>query len=99
MTLSLKVIRYKHNPDKWPIRNSLGLVLLTYSARMYGDIQGLWTVTPPNNLPFSPADQSFENSLDFCPLIPVTTMASAEFKPAGTLSAPSVFSLAEPKVN
>jgi len=66
---------------------------------MCGDIQGPWTVAPPNNLPLSPAAQSFENSLDFCPLIPVITIASAEFKPAGTLSARSVFSLAEPEVN
>lgn len=56
------------------------------------------TVTPPNNLPLSAADQSFDNSLDFGPLIAVTTIASAEFKRAGALSALSVFSLAEPKV-
>lgn len=98
LTLSLKVIHCKHIPDKWPVKNSLGLAFLAYSARMCGDIQGPCTVTPPNNLPLSAADQSFDNSLDFGPLIAVTTIASAEFKRAGALSAPSVFSLAEPKV-
>lgn len=38
LTLSLKVIHCKHIPDKWPVKNSLGLAFLAYSARMCGDI-------------------------------------------------------------
>lgn len=54
--------------------------------------------TPPDNLPFGPTNQSFENNLGCCPLIPVTIIAGTEVNLAEALSATSVFTLAESKV-
>lgn len=61
---------------------------MAYPARMCWDIQGSWLIAALNYLPLSPTDQSFENSLDFCPLIPSTTITGAEVKLAETLLAP-----------
>lgn len=56
-------------------------------------------MAPPDNTPLCPTDRNFQNNLDFCPLIPATTIASAKVTLSGTLSAASFFSLAESKVD
>lgn len=94
VTYFLKVVHCKHNPEKWPEQWA---VWALHSWPTQQECAG--TFGASGGLPHLPPCPSAQMTRALrTALTSATTIADAEVKPSGALSATSVFSLAESKV-
>lgn len=95
VTSFLKVVCCKHNPEKWPEQRAVwALHSWPTQQECTGTFRASGGLPLLTTCPLAQMTRALRTALTS-----VTTIADAEVKPSGALSATSVFSLVESKVN